>query len=115
MRKKKPFVIGEKQVAAVKLFVDGDYKVQDVAATLNVNRVTVWRWYQHEEMRRYHERYYRKRISEIKRDFRRTFERKKAKIEAKLAGGNPYIANETANKILDFCDGKISMAELFKD
>ena len=113
--KKKPFVIGEKQQAAVKMLIDGDYKVQEVAAALNVNRSTVWRWFQHPEMRAFCERYYRKRIAAIKRDIRRGMDRKRARLEAKLTGDNPYVANAIANRVIDVYLGRLPIEALFRD
>ena len=97
------------------MLIDGDYKVQEVAAALNVNRSTVWRWFQHPEMRAFCERYYRKRIAAAKRDIRRGIERRAARLEKKLSGNNPFEANAIANRIIDVYLGRLPVEALFRD
>ena len=105
MKKKQPFVIGEKQVAAVKMMVDGDYAIQDIAAILGVHRTTVWRWFQHKEMQKYYDRYEAKKCKEALRQWRqaaRRADQKEARdLERKLSSRNPWEANAAAVKIMD--------------
>lgn len=100
-KKKQPFVVGEKQMAAVKMIVDGGYKIQDVASILGVHRTTVWRWFQHREMQKYYDRYEKKKYKEVLRKWRLEARKEARDLEKMLDSSNPWEANAAAVKIMD--------------
>ena len=100
-KKKKTFTVGEKQVAAVKMIVDGDYKIQEVAYALGVHRTTVWRWFKHKEMERYFWRYEEKQMRKKFREIERQSEKGMEELQKKLDSPNPWEANAAANAILN--------------
>lgn len=88
-------------MAAVKMLVDGDYHLQDVASILGVHRTTVWRWFQHSEMQRYFDRYYEKQMRNVIREARKAEEAKLKELTAKLDSDNPWEVNAAACAILN--------------
>ncbi|MCR4886113.1 MAG: helix-turn-helix domain-containing protein [Clostridiales bacterium] len=100
-KKKRKFLIGEKQQAAVTMLVDGGYRLQEVAYALGVHRTTVWRWFRHTEMQKYFNRYQEKQFRKIARVMRNEEEARLKKLTAKLDSDNPWLANAAAIAILD--------------
>lgn len=70
-KKKRPFKIQEKQVAAAKIFAEGFLSLQDVADKVGVHRSTLWRWWQHKEFRQYCDKVRRQIIRELMRENRK--------------------------------------------
>ena len=114
-KNKKPFILGEKQKAAVKMFWLGGYKIQDVASALGVHRSTLWRWYQHEEMRRYHDWYIRQQMGIMRWKMQDKAEKKAQEIREKLRNGNPVEVNALANDVLDGKIFGVSLMSWLKD
>lgn len=87
------------------MLVDGEYPIQEVAATLGVHRTTIWRWFQHKEMQRYYGRYYDKKINaemrEIRREVERVWEKRREKISEMLNSDNPAEVYATAIRVID--------------
>lgn len=89
-----PFKIGEKQKKAVKMLWNG-YKVHEIAATLGVHRATLWRWWQHPDMRAYAEKYT---TTQARRIINKAFGEE---LSARLESPDPWERNEAAGRILD--------------
>ena len=83
------------------MLVDGEYPVQEVAAILGVHRTTVWRWFQHKEMRRYYERYADKQVNAELRKARRAAQKEAERLGKLLDSNNPTEAYGAAIKIID--------------
>ncbi|MBR4908174.1 MAG: helix-turn-helix domain-containing protein [Acidaminococcaceae bacterium] len=90
------FLIGEKQKRAATLLWKG-LKTPEIAAVLGIHRSTVWRWFQHEEMREYTQKVFRRNRG---RALRKPM--KNALSEA-VESGDHWRINAAANRILDHC------------
>lgn len=88
-------VLTKKQRLSAKLFYEG-YSMKQISSLLQVNRSTVWRWYQRPDMVRYARGYYLRRNGIlVKKRLRR--------ISAGLDSSDGIEANRAANCVLDEC------------
>ena len=86
------------------MLVDGGYLLQDVASILGVHRTTVWRWFQHSEMRKYFDRYYEKQMRDVIREAKKQEEARMKEIRVRLDSANPWEAYAAAVAVLDRYD-----------
>ena len=94
--KEVPWVLTRKQEEAAYLLFN-DEKIQDIARSIGVNRSTIWRWKKRRDMREQLQRYEDEEWERILEEH----EKWKESLMADLHSEDPYIANATANRMLD--------------
>ena len=86
-------VLTKKQKRSAQLLWEG-YRVWQIASLLQVNRSTVWRWYQRQDLRQYAESLFRQNDEELAEQLAE----EKFRI---INGSDKKKANEMANRLLD--------------
>lgn len=86
-------VLTKKQKRSAQLLWEG-YRVGQIASLLQVNRATVWRWYQRQDLRQYAESLFRQNNEELAEQLAE----EKFRI---INGSDKKKANEMANRLLD--------------
>ena len=86
-------MLTKKQKRSAQLLWEG-YRVGQIASLLQVNRSTIWRWYQDQDLRRYAERLFRRNGEELAEQFAE----ERLKI---INGSDEKKAYEMANRVLD--------------
>ena len=86
-------MLTKKQKRSAQLRWEG-YRVGQIASLLQVNRSTIWRWYQDQDLRRYAERLFRRNGEELAEQFAE----ERLKI---INGSDEKKAYEMANRVLD--------------